>query len=178
MLFKILMGVAVVILALAAFVATRPEEFSVSRTASFAAPAPAVFAQVNELRKWHAWSPWAKKDPNAKETYDGPAAGAGAIMSWAGNNEVGEGRMTIVESRPAELVRFKLEFFKPFAATNSAEFAFREEGGRTAVTWTMRGHNNFIGKAMCLVFDMDKMVGGDFEKGLAGIRQIVEAKAG
>jgi hypothetical protein len=178
MLFKILMGVAVVILALAAFVATRPGEFSVTRTASFAAPAPVVFAQVNELRKWHAWSPWAKKDPNAKESFEGPAAGTGAILSWAGNQEVGEGRMTIVESRANELVRFKLEFFKPFAATNSAEFAFREEGGRTAVTWTMRGHNNFVGKAMCLVFDMDKMVGGDFEKGLAGIRQIVEPKAG
>jgi hypothetical protein len=178
MLVKILIGVAVVILALAAYVATRPDEFSVSRSASFAAPAQAVFAQVNELRKWKAWSPWAKKDPNAKETYDGPAAGAGASMTWAGNNEVGEGRMTIVESRAAELVRFKLEFFKPFAATNSAEFAFKEEGGRTAVTWTMRGQNNFIGKAMCLVFDMDKMVGGDFEKGFAGIRQIVEAKAG
>jgi len=97
-------------------------------------------------------------------------------MSWAGNNEVGEGRMTIVESRPAEVVRFKLEFFKPFAATNSAEFSFREEAGRTALTWTMRGQNNFIGKAMCLVFDMDKMVGGDFEAGLAGIKAIVEKK--
>ena len=136
-----------------------------------------MFAQVNELRKWRAWSPWAKKDPNAKETFDGPAAGTGAAMSWAGNNDVGEGRMTIVESRPAEVVRFKLEFFKPFAATNSAEFAFREEGGRTAVTWTMRGQNNFVGKAMCLVFDMDKMVGGDFEQGLAGIRRIVESKS-
>jgi hypothetical protein len=178
MLVKILIGVVVVVLLLAAYVATRPDEFSVSRSACFAAPAPAVFAQVNELRKWKAWSPWAKKDPNAKESYDGPAAGTGASMSWAGNKEVGEGRMTIVESRPAELVRFKLEFFKPFAATNGAEFAFKEEGGRTAVTWTMRGQNNFIGKAMCLVFDMDKMVGGDFEKGLAGIRQIVEAKSG
>jgi Polyketide cyclase / dehydrase and lipid transport len=178
MLVKILIGVVVVVAALAAYVATRPSEFSVSRSASFAAPAPAVFAQVNELRKWRAWSPWARKDPQAKETFDGPAAGAGASMSWAGNNEVGEGRMTIVESRPAELVRFKLEFLKPFAATNSAEFAFKDEGGRTAVTWTMRGQNNFIGKAMCLLFDMDKMVGGDFEKGLAGIRQIVEAKSG
>jgi hypothetical protein len=140
-------------------------------------PAPTVFAQVNELRKWKAWSPWAKKDPNAKESYEGPAAGTGAIMSWAGNNEVGEGRMTIVESRPAELVRFKLEFFKPFAATNTAAFEFRPEGQGTRVTWTMNGRNNFIGKAMCLVFDMDKMVGGDFEQGLAGIRQIVEAKS-
>lgn len=176
MLVKILIGVAVVLGALAVYVAMQPAEFSVARSATFAAPAPAVFAQVNELRKWKAWSPWAKKDPQAKETYDGPAAGAGSVMAWAGNKEVGEGRMTIVESQPNALVRFKLEFFKPFAATNTAEFAFKEEGGRTAVTWTMRGRNNFIGKAMCLVFDMDKMVGGDFEAGLAGIRAIVEKK--
>jgi len=171
---KIVVGLAIVVLALAAFVATRPDQFSVSRTASFAAPASAVFAQVNELRKWKGWSPWARKDPNAKEIYEGPAAGAGASMAWAGNKDVGEGRMTIVESRADELVRFKLEFFKPFAATNSAEFAFREAGGRTDVTWTMRGTNNFVGKAMCLMFDMDKRVGGDFEEGLAGIRAIVE----
>jgi len=164
------------VLGLAAFIATRPSEFQVARTATLAAPAGAVFSQVNELQKWEAWSPWQKKDPQVKNSYAGPAAGTGASMSWAGNNEVGEGRMTIVESRPAELVRFKLEFFKPFAATNSAEFAFREEGGRTAVTWTMRGHNNFVAKAMCLVFDMDKMVGGDFEAGLAGIKSIVEKK--
>lgn len=174
MLIKILIGVAVVVVALAAYVATRPDEFSVTRTASFAAPAPAVFAQVNELRKWKAWSPWAKKDPQAKEIYAGPASGTGAAMSWAGNKDVGEGRMTIVESRPNELVRFKLEFFKPFAATNDAEFAFRPASGGTEVTWTMRGHNNFIGKAMCLLFDMDRMVGGDFEQGLEGIRAIVE----
>jgi hypothetical protein len=177
MLVKILIGVAVVVVALAAYVATRPDEFSVSRTATFAAPAPAVFAQVNELRKWKAWSPWAKKDPNAKESYDGPAAGTGASMSWAGNREVGEGRMSIVDSRPNEAIRFKLEFFKPFAATNTAVFEFRPEGQGTRVTWTMNGRNNFIGKAMCLVFDMDKMVGGDFEQGLAGIRQIVEARS-
>jgi len=176
MLVKILIGVVAIVGALAAYVATRPSEFSVSRSASFAAPAPAVFAQVNDLRKWKAWSPWAKKDPGAKEAYAGPAAGAGASMSWAGNREVGEGRMTIVESRANELVRFNLEFFKPFAATNSAEFTFQEERGRTAVTWTMRGHNNFVGKAMCLVFDMDRMVGGDFEQGLAGIRGLVEGK--
>jgi hypothetical protein len=176
MLVKILIGTAVVLVALVAYVATQPGEFSVSRSATFAAPAPAVFAQVNELKKWEAWSPWAKKDPQAKQSYAGPAAGAGASMSWVGNKEVGEGRMTIVDSSPNALVRFKLEFIKPFAATNSAEFSFKEEGGRTALTWSMRGQNNFIGKAMCLVFDMDKMVGGDFEAGLAGIKAIVEKK--
>ena len=173
---KIVIAVVVVLLGLVAFIATRPGEFQVARSATFAAPAPAVFAQVNELKKWEAWSPWAKKDPQAKSSYAGPAAGVGASMSWAGNNDVGEGRMTIAESRPAELVRIKLEFLKPFAATNTAEFSFKDEGGRTALTWSMRGQNNFIGKAMCLVFDMDKMVGGDFEAGHAGIKAIVEKK--
>jgi len=176
MLVKILIGVAIVVAALAGYVATRPSEFSVSRSATFAAPAPLVFAQVNELKRWEGWSPWQKKDPQAKNSYAAPASGTGASMSWAGNKEVGVGRMTIAESRPNELVRFKLEFFEPFAATNSAEFAFKQEGGRTAVTWTMRGQNNFVGKAMCLVFDMDQMVGGDFEAGLAGIKAIVEKR--
>jgi len=176
MLVKILIAVVVVVLGLVAFIATRPSEFQVARSATFAAPAGAVFSQVNELKKWEAWSPWAKKDPQAKQSYAGPAAGAGASMSWAGNKDVGEGRMSIVETSPNALVRFKLEFFKPFAATNTAEFSFKEEGGRTALTWSMRGQNNFIGKAMCLVFDMDKMVGGDFEAGLAGIKAIVEKK--
>jgi hypothetical protein len=176
MILKILIGLFVVLGALAAYVATRPSDFAVSRSATFAAPAPAVFAQVNELKKWEAWSPWAKKDPDSKSTYAGPAAGKDSTMSWAGGKEVGEGRMTIVESRPNELVRFKLEFFKPFAATNEAVFAFKGEGDKTSLTWTMTGKNNFIAKAMCLVFDMDKMVGGEFEKGLAGIKAIVEAK--
>jgi hypothetical protein len=174
MLVKILIAVVIVVLGLAAFVATRPAEFRVTRTASFAAPAPAVFAQVNELRKWEAWSPWAKKDPQMKQSYEGPAAGAGAVTSWVGNKDVGEGRMSIVESRPAELVRFKLEFFKPFAATNSAEFTFKEQGGRTAVSWSMSGRNNFVGKAMSVVFDFDKMIGADFEAGLASMKTIVE----
>lgn len=176
MILKILIGVVVLIGVLAAYVATRPAEFAVTRSATFAAPVPAVFAQVNELKKWEAWSPWAKKDPNAKNTYAGPAAGKDASLSWAGNKDVGEGRMTIMESRANELVRFKLEFFKPFAATNEAQFAFKAEGERTSVTWTMTGTNNFIAKAMGLVFDMDQMVGGDFEKGLNAIKEIVEKK--
>jgi len=173
---KILFAVVIVVLGLAAFIATRPAEFRVTRTATFAAPAPAVFAQVNELRKWEAWSPWAKKDPQMKQAYEGPAAGVGAVTSWIGNKDVGEGRMSIVESRPAELIRFKLEFFKPFAATHSAEFTFRVQGGRTAVSWSMSGQNNFIAKALHLVFDMDKMVGGDFEAGLASLKTIVDKK--
>jgi hypothetical protein len=174
MLVRILVAVVIVLAALAAYVATRPGEFSVTRSASFAAPAPAVFVQVNELKKWEAWSPWAKKDPQMKQTYQGPPAGTGAVTSWVGNKDVGEGRMTIVESRPAELIRFKLEFLEPFAATNSAEFTFKEQGGRTEVSWSMSGQNNFIGKAMGVVFDFDRMIGADFEAGLASLKTLVE----
>jgi len=174
MLVKILIAVAIVLAGLAAYIATRPAEFRVTRAASIAAPAPAVFAQVNELKKWEAWSPWAKKDPQMKQTYQGPTAGTGAVTAWQGNKDVGEGRMTIVESRPNEMIRFKLEFFEPFAATNSAEFTFKEQGGRTEVSWSMSGRNNFIGKAMGVIFDFDKMIGADFEAGLASLKTIVE----
>ena len=174
MLVRILVAVVIALAALAAYVATRPGEFSVTRSASIAAPAPAVFVQVNELKKWEAWSPWAKKDPQMKQTYQGPPAGTGAFTSWVGNKDVGEGRMTIVESRPAELIRFKLEFLEPFAATNSAEFTFKEQGGRTEVSWSMSGQNNFIGKAMGVVFDFDRMIGADFEAGLASLKTLVE----
>ena len=139
------------------------------------APASAVFVQVNELKKWEAWSPWAKLDPAMKQKYEGPAAGVGAVSSWAGNNQVGEGRMTITESRTNELVRFNLEFFKPMAGTSTSEFSFKPEGNQTSVTWSMSGQNNFIGKAMCLFMNMDKMMGGQFETGLASMKSIVEA---
>ena len=116
-----------------------------------------------------------KLDPAAKSTFEGPAAGKGAAMSWAGNNQVGEGRLTITESRSGELVRLKLEFMKPFAATNTAAFTFKPEGDKTAVTWSMEGKNNYLAKALHLVMNMDKMVGGDFEKGLADMKVAAEA---
>lgn len=181
MLLKILIGVAsVLVLAvaiLAVVVALQPSEFRIQRTATMAAPPSAVFAQVNDFHKWEAWSPWAKLDPSAKNTFEGPSSGKGAAFAWAGNNKVGEGRMTIVESRPDELIRIKLEFQKPFAATNTAEFSFKPEGDRTAVTWSMYGHNNFVARAVCLFVDMDKALGAEFEKGLAGIKSAAEASA-
>jgi len=153
----------------------QPSEFRVVRSATISAPPPAVFAQVNDFHKWEAWNPWAKIDPAMKQGYEGTPAGVGAIYIWAGNNEVGEGRMTITESRPSELIRIKLEFFKPFAATNSAEFTFKPEGNQTAVTWRMSGENNFLAKAIHLFVNMDKMIGGQFEKGLADMKLLVEA---
>ena len=133
-----------------------------------------IFPHVNELRNWEAWNPWAKLDPNCKMTYSGPPAGASAGYAWAGNKKVGEGRLTITESKPSQLVRLKLEFLKPFAATNTAEFTFQPEGSQTAVTWSMSGKNNFMSKAFGLFMNCDKMIGGDFEKGLVAMKMVVE----
>jgi len=177
MLFKILVGLAALVVLLVIVVALQPSEFRITRSATVAAPASAVFAQVNDFHKWEAWSPWAKLDPAARNTFEGAPAGTGAVFAWAGNSKVGEGRMTIVESRPNELVRIKLEFLKPFAATNTAEFTFKPEGDRTQVTWSMFGRNNFVGKAVCLVMSMEKTLGGEFDKGLAAMKSVAEAAA-
>jgi len=180
-LLKILLGVAaagaLVVVVLALIVAMQPSEFRIERSAVIAAPAPAVFAQVDDFHNWKAWSPWAKLDPAAKNSFEGAPSGKGAAFSWAGNNKVGEGRMTITERRPNELIRIKLEFLKPFDATNTAEFTFRPEGERTAVTWSMYGHNNFISRAVFLFVNMDKALGGEFEKGLASMKSAAEASA-
>ena len=177
MLKKILLALALLGAVFLVVVALQPANFRVTRSATMAAPAAAVFAQVNDLHQWDAWSPWAKLDPAMKQTHEGAPAGPGAIYSWAGNKEVGEGRMTITESRPDELVRLRLEFLKPFAAVNTTEFNFKPEGKQTAVTWSMSGTNNFMAKAFCLFMNMDKMVGGDFAKGLAQMKSVVEEKA-
>jgi hypothetical protein len=174
MLIKILIAIAVILIVLVVVVAMQPSEFRVARSATLSAPSPAVFSQVNDFHKWEAWNPWGKIDPAMKQSYEGAPAGVGAIYTWAGNNEVGEGRMTIIESRPSELIRIKMEFFKPFAANSTAEFTFKPEGNQTAVTWSMAGENNFMAKAMHLFMSMDKMIGGQFEKGLAAMKSIVE----
>ena len=171
----ILIALGFMVVVLVVVVALQPADFRVARSATMSAPAPVVFSQVNDLHKWEAWNPWQKKDPAMKLTFAGPPAGPGASYSWAGNNEVGEGRLTITESRQSDMVRIKLEFMKPFAATNTAEFTFKPEGDRTAVTWSMEGRNNFFAKALHLVMNMDKMVGGEFEKGLADMKSVVEA---
>jgi hypothetical protein len=175
MLKKIFVGIVVIVVAFVVIVALQPSEFRVAGSTTVSAPPAAVFAQVNDFHNWEAWSPWAKLDPAAKVTFEGPSAGEGAIFRWVGNEEVGEGSMMITESRPSDLVRIKLEFLKPFAAINTAEFTFKPEGNRTAVTWSMFGTNNFIAKAFCLFMNMDKMVGGQFEKGLASMKSVTEA---
>jgi hypothetical protein len=173
---KIILGVAAVLGVLALIVATRPAEFVIRRQSVINASPEAVFAQVNNLKAWEAWSPWARLDPNMKQTYSGPAAGEGASTHWIGSPKVGEGRMTIVESRGMERVRINLEFLKPFAASNVAEFTLRPVSATdTEVTWTMSGKNNFLAKTIGLCMNMDKMVGGQFEEGLKNLNSAVTA---
>lgn len=158
-------------------VAMQPEDFLVTRSATMAAPPARVFSEVNSFHQWQAWSPWAKLDPNAKTFYEGPEAGVGAQFTWSGNSDVGEGMQTIVESKPDERIQIRLDFKRPMEATNDTEFLFKPEGDKTVVTWNMSGKNNFVGKAFCMFMNMDKMIGMDFEKGLASLKAIVEKPA-
>jgi uncharacterized protein YndB with AHSA1/START domain len=171
---KILFGLALLLAIFLIVVALQPDEFRISRSAAVAAAPQQVFEQVNDFHKWEAWSPWAKLDPNAKATFEGPPTGEGAVFIWAGNSEVGEGRMTVTQSRPNELIRIKLDFVKPMEGTSDVEFTFKPQNDDTVVTWTMSGRNNFIGKAICLIMNQDKMIGGYFEKGLANLKSVAE----
>lgn len=176
----LLYGIVVIVLIIAIFcvvVAMQPAHYTVERSATINAPAPVVFAQVNDFHKWQAWSPWEKIDPNIKKEFSGAAAGNGAVYSWVGNSDVGEGRMTITDSRPSDSIKIKLEFIKPFAATNATDFTFTSQGNSTNVKWTMSGDKNFVAKAFTMFMDMDKMVGSDFEKGLAQMKTVSEAAA-
>ena len=174
---KILVGLIVVVAVFAAYVATLPSHFHVERSAVVNAPPVVVFQQVNVLRNWEAWSPWAKMDPAMKQSYEGPAAGVGAVSIWAGNRKVGEGRSTIVESRPNEFFKFSLEFLKPMKASHTSGFTFKPEGKQTAVSWSMEGDNSFLCKAVGVFMNMDKMVGGEFEKGLVSLNSVSEFAA-
>lgn len=174
MLKKVLIAAVVVIAAFLVVVARQPSVFKISRTASIAASPAKVFAQVNDFHRWADWSPWEKMDPDMKKTFEGPSAGPGAISSWSGNRKVGEGKMTLTQSKAPELIQIQTDFLRPMKATHQAEFTFKPEGRGTQVTWSMSGTRNFVSKAFCLFMDMDKMVGGDFEKGLAALKSVAE----
>ena len=172
----ILLAVMFVVILLAVVIAGRPDEFAVSRSITIAAPVEQVFPLVNELRRWEAWNPWGKLDPNCQMNYEGPPAGTGASYTWSGNGKVGAGRNTIVESKPGELVRLRLDFLKPMEQISQAEFRFAEDGGRTIVTWTMAGRTNAFMKLFGLFMNCDKMLASQFEKGLAQMKATAEAK--
>lgn len=162
----VVIALLVVVAGLAALVTSQPDTFRVARTASLKAPPSAVFPLINNLREWKEWSPYEKLDPDMKKTFEGAELGVGSSYTWSGNSQAGEGTMTITESQPDQLVVIKLEFRKPFAAVCRAKFEIEPEGAGSKVTWSMEGANDFMGKAIHLVMDMDGMVGKDFEDGL------------
>jgi len=162
------------IVSLLAYAATKPDTFLVQRTVTIAAPRENVFGLIQDLHQWASWSPWEKMDPAMKKTYRGAPLGRGAILEWDGNHDVGAGRMEIVSTVPSSQVVIKLDFLKPFEAHNQAEFTLDGGGTATTVTWAMHGPQPFIMKVMDLVLGMDKMVGKDFETGLANLKQLAE----
>jgi hypothetical protein len=178
MLVKIIIGIVIVVVVFVVIVAMQPSEATITRSMTMPLPAAPIYAQVNDFHKWEAWSPWAKLDPAAKNSFEGAPSGEGAIFTWSGNKEIGEGRMTIIESKPTEMVRIKLEFMRPFPAINDTSFTFKPDGNQTKVTWTMTGKRPFMVKMVCMFMNMDKMVGGDFEKGLAQMKAAAESSGG
>lgn len=174
MLRTVLIGLGILIVALVMMVVLQPSTFKISRSLMMSAPAAQIFPHVNDFYQWSEWSPWAKMDPDAKTIFEGPSSGVGSVFKWSGNDKVGVGQQTIVQSEPNTLIRIRLDFLKPFKATNTAEFTFEPSGSQTLVTWSMSGRNNIIGKAMSLVMNCDSMVGWQFEKGLQSLRDVVE----
>ena len=171
---KIGLGLVIAIALLLAFIATRPATLHVERSQQIAAPPEDVFRLVNDLSQWSRWSPWEKKDPAMKKQLSAATIGKGATYSWSGNDQVGAGQMTIIESVPASRVVMKLEFLKPFEATNQATFTLTPAAGGTKVTWANDGKNDFIGKAVSLFIDFDALIGADFETGLASLKAEAE----
>jgi Polyketide cyclase / dehydrase and lipid transport len=171
-------GIVVVVLIIAAiaFIATRPSYSRIQRSAQINAPADVVFSIINDLRRWAEWSPYDKRDPDMKKMFEGPSAGPGAIYIWNGNSQVGEGRLTIVESKPGEFVSMRLEFSRPFKCNNEVNFKIVPSDGGTRVSWIMDGKNTFMNKFMSIFMDMDKMVGTDFEHGLANLNNVAQAE--
>jgi uncharacterized protein YndB with AHSA1/START domain len=173
--FKAIAIVAVVlIVALLVYAATKPDTFRVQRSASIKAPPEKIFPLVNDLHSHATWSPWEKKDPAMKRTHSGAASGKGAVYEWDGNKEIGKGRMEILESTPPSKVVFAMHFIKPFEAHNTAEFLLEPSGDSTTVTWAIFGPQPYLAKVMHLFFNMDRMIGTEFEAGLSSLKAITE----
>jgi uncharacterized protein YndB with AHSA1/START domain len=167
--------VAVLLAALLIFAATKPDTFRIQRATSIKAPPEKIFPVINDLHNWSSWSPWDKMDPTMKKTHAGAANGKGAVYEWEGNSKVGKGRMEITDTSPPSQVTVKLDFIKPFEAHNIAEFMLEPSGDSTNVTWAMHGPNSYIAKVMQIFFNMDRMVGKDFETGLANLKKVAES---
>ena len=166
--------IAVLVVAVLIFAATRPDTFRVERSLSIKAPPEKIFPHINDFHQWQAWSPWEKIDPAAKTAHSGADNGVGAVYEWNGNKEVGQGRMEIIESSPPSKIVLKIDFIKPFEGHNTIEFTLAPQGDTTTVTQAMYGSSPYLSKVICLFFSMDKMVGSKYEEGLANLKVIAE----
>lgn len=174
MLKTILIIVLVLVVALLIYAASRPDTYRIQRSASINAPPDKVFALINDFHAWAAWSPWEKKDLAMKKIHSGSLQGKGAVLDWDGNKDVGTGRLQVLESTPSSKILIQLDFFKPFEAHNTAEFTVASKAEATEVTWAMYGPQPYMMKVMGLFCDPDKMVGKDFEAGLADLKALAE----
>jgi uncharacterized protein YndB with AHSA1/START domain len=164
------------VVGLAAFIGTRPDDFRIERSARVEAPPEVAYALLEDFHQWPRWSPYEGLDADLQRTYAGPASGVGASYAWKGE-KAGAGRMTIEEAVPGQRLRIKLEFTEPIAATNETVFTVTADGAGSRVSWAMAGKNSLLAKAMCLVVDMDRMLGADFEKGLATLAEVAKQEA-
>jgi uncharacterized protein YndB with AHSA1/START domain len=162
-------GVAAVLI----YAAFKPNSFALSRSALIAAPADRVFALIDDLQGFNRWNPFAKQDPGLKMEYESVTAGKGAAYTWVGK-KAGVGRMEITDSVPSQRVTMRLDFSKPMAAHNTVNFTLEPQGANTSVTWAMTGPANYAHNLMTTFFSMDKMVGGQFEAGLASLKALAE----
>ena len=170
----VVVGVVVLIAAVLGLAATKPDTFRIQRAASIKAPPEEIFALINDFRSWGSWSPWEKKDLGMKRALSAAASGKGAVYEWEGNKNVGQGRMEITESVPPSKLTIALDFVKPFQAHNIVEFRLEPNGDSTHVTWAMQGHTPYFAKIIHVFVNMDRMVGKDFEAGLASLKTIAE----
>jgi len=178
MLKKILITLASIIVLFIAFVALQPSQFQVTRSIKITAAADKIFDYIDTQTKWEEWSPWAQMDPNAEKFFGGAVNGVGSFYKWSGNEKIGAGTSTIIESKKNEFIKFRLDFEKPMKSTSISEFSFvsMESEGSTLVTWTMYGEKNFMAKLFGLFMNCEEMVGSEFEKGLANLKEVVERK--
>ena len=163
-------GIAVVLI----LAATKPDQFCVSRSAAIKASPAKIFPMINDFKAWTAWSPYENKDPDMKRIYGPTTAGKGATYAWDGNSNVGGGNMLITDAPPPSRVTLELNMVKPIEAHNMVDFTLAPAGDTTTVTWTMRGQAPYFAKIIHVFFNMDKMVGGDFEAGLAKLKTVAE----
>ena len=175
MLTKAIAAVGIILLGILVYAAFQPDSFRVERTVVIKAPPEKIYPLINDFRQWTHWSPWEKIDPDLKRTYRGNESGKGAIYEWKGNDTVGTGRMEIIDPVSPTKIVIDLTFIKPMEARNVAEFILQPMGADgTSVTWSMHGQNPFIAKLIQVFFSMDKMVGGDFAKGLDSLKAVAE----